>query len=135
MCIQPAAGNARQCWVCKQDTKRTVRTIEKAVQIYNFIEQHKQRADEPASQAFYKVLLQIAKPTEVQKRQLQQLNPRCRERLIRSGSPSGCDCMWDLQNVKSWPQKHLHGESHVALCSSDTPASDKNCWGPTVMIT
>ena len=100
-------------WVCKQKLKRTVRTIEKAVQIYNFIEQHKQRADEPASQEIYKVLLQIAKPTEVQKLQLQQLNPRCRERLIRCGKPAR-SCLHVESALCPWPQKEQYGESCIA---------------------
>ena len=68
-------------------------TIQKAVQIYTFIQQHRQMAEEPASQEAYAKLTQIAKPTEAQKLRMQQLNPRCREKLIRCGGPAGHTCI------------------------------------------
>ena len=68
-----------------QATKRTVGTIQKAVQVYNFIQKHRQMAEVPANQEEYARLMQIAKPSEAQKLCMQQLNLRCRERLIRCG--------------------------------------------------
>ena len=55
----------------------------KAVLIFDFLQEHKQLADEPASQLERALLRGIAKLTPEQKERAHRLNPSCREKFIR----------------------------------------------------